>query len=346
MNPDIPGPIFIGGLDRSGTSLIYALLASHPRIAMTRRTNWWSYFADQYDDLEDDANLDRLLAKMSRYRRHRKLDPDFASLRAAFVSGPRTYGRLFGLLEAQNAERLGKPRWGDKSLHTERYADRVFTDFPTARLVHMVRDPRDRYASVLKRWKRLRGGVGAATAAWLASVRLAEQNSRNHPQQYLILRYEDLASDPESQLRRVSEFIGEAYDPTMLGMDAAEDFRASGGNSSYGGFEAGTISTRSIGRFRDSISLSDVAFIQATAGDAMARLGYEAVATDVPMPSRIAHLVLRWPKNLATMQAWQVRERFDDLRGRSPNAETLADRGGDRESPTHGTESTSQDLKE
>jgi len=343
---DTPGPIFIGGLDRSGTSLIYALLASHPRIAMTRRTNWWSYFADQYGDLDDAGNLDRLLADMSRYRRHRKLDPDFASLRAAVVSGPRTYGRLFGLLEAQHAERLGKPRWGDKSLHTERYADRVFSDFPTARLVHMVRDPRDRYASVLKRWKRLRGGVGAATAAWLASVRLAERNAREHPQQYLILRYEDLASDPEKELRRVSAFIGEAYDQAMLGMDAAEDFRATGGNSSYGGFEAGTISTRSIGRFRDSISLSDVAFIQATTGEAMAQLGYEAIPTDVPLPSRIAHLTLRWPWNLATMQAWRLRERFDDLRGRSPNAETLADRDGDVEPPIHSRESVGHDSKE
>ena len=33
------GPVFVAGLERSGTSLIFALLASHPNIAMTRRTN-------------------------------------------------------------------------------------------------------------------------------------------------------------------------------------------------------------------------------------------------------------------------------------------------------------------
>lgn len=330
MKEQLPGPIFIGGLDRSGTSLIYALLASHPRVAMTRRTNWWSYFSGQYGDLRDDANLDRLLAQMAKYRRHRKLEPDFAALRSAFRAGPRTYGRLYGLLQEQHAERLGKPRWGDKSLHTERYADRVFADFPTARLIHMIRDPRDRYASVLKRWKRLRGGVGAATAAWLASVRLAEHNVRRYPGQYLILSYEDLASDPQTQLRRVSAFIGEEYAPRMLRMEAAEDFRLTGGNSSYGGFEAGAISTRSIGRFRETIPTSDVAFIQARARRAMANHGYDLVSTPMSPSARIKHVVIGWPLSLATMQAWRLRERVDDLRGRSPNAETLGD--GEKES--------------
>ncbi|MFN2221113.1 MAG: sulfotransferase, partial [Candidatus Promineifilaceae bacterium] len=44
-------PVYVAGLERSGTSLMYALLASHPRIAMTRRTNMWTHFYNQYGDL-------------------------------------------------------------------------------------------------------------------------------------------------------------------------------------------------------------------------------------------------------------------------------------------------------
>ncbi len=317
------GPIFIGGLDRSGTSLIYALLASHPRIAMTRRTNWWSYFYGQYGDLASDANLDRLLGVMARYRRHRKLQTDLAALREDFRAGPPEYGRLFGLMQDQHAARLGKPRWGDKSLHTERYADRVFGDFPEARIIHMLRDPRDRYASVLKRWKRLRGGVGAATAAWLASVRLGERNAEAHPGRYLILRYEDLARDPETTLRRVCDFIGERFEPAMLGMEGADDFRSSGGNSSYGGFDVGVISTRSIGRYRESISASEVAFIERRAGSDMATHGYEAERRQLSPAERVRYVARDYPVNLLLMQAWRVRERVDDLRGRSPSPDTL-----------------------
>ena len=56
------GPIFIGGVERSGTSLLYALLASHPNIAMTRRTNMWPYFYKLYGNLAKPENLDRLLS--------------------------------------------------------------------------------------------------------------------------------------------------------------------------------------------------------------------------------------------------------------------------------------------
>ncbi len=323
------GPIFIGGLDRSGTSLIYALLASHPRIAMTRRTNWWSYFYGQYGDLASDANLDRLLGVMARYRRHRKLQTDLAVLREDFRRGTPDYGRLFGLMQDQHAARLGKPRWGDKSLHTERYADRVFGDFPEARIIHMLRDPRDRYASVLKRWKRLRGGVGAATAAWLASARLGERNSEAHRGRYLILRYEDLARDPQTTLERVCDFIGEGFDSAMLGMEGADDFRSSGGNSSYGGFDVGVISTRSIGRFREAISSSEIAFIERRAGSVMAAHGYESDGQPLSSAERARYLARDYPINLLLMQAWRLRERIDDLRGRSPSPDTILRDDGD-----------------
>ena len=113
------GPIFVAGLERSGTSLLYALLASHPRIAMTRRTNLWTHFYGQYGELGDPANLDRCIDVLLRYKRIVKLEPDEVRLRRDFAQGPPTYGRLFALLEEQHAQRLGRPRWGDKSLHTE-----------------------------------------------------------------------------------------------------------------------------------------------------------------------------------------------------------------------------------
>lgn len=321
------GPIFVGGLDRTGTSLIYALLASHPRIAMTRRTNWWSYFHGRYGDLADDRNLDRLLDAMARYRRHRKLAPDFASLRAAFVAGPRTYGRLFALLESQYAARLGRGRWGDKSLHTERHAATVFEEFPDARIVHMIRDPRDRYASVLKRWKSVRGGIGAATAAWLASVELGERNVRRYPGRYLLLRYEDLAASPETSLRGVSRFIGESYDAGMLTMEGAEEFRSTGGNSSYGAFDAGTISTRSIGRFRDALSDAEIAFVQGRAGAKMRAHGYELVPLPMTRGARIRYWVRDLPLNAAKFVGWRARERLYDILGRSPGAHTMEPEG-------------------
>ena len=147
-------PILVTGADRSGTSLMFALLASHPRISMVRRTNLWRWFYGGFGDLSEPANLDRCLETMLRYKRLQQLEPSPERIRREFASGKPTYGRLFALLHVQNAMRSNKQRWGDKSLHTEHFADRVFAEFPEAKMIHMIRDPRDRYASISRRYQR------------------------------------------------------------------------------------------------------------------------------------------------------------------------------------------------
>lgn len=311
-----PGPIYIAGLERSGTSLIFALLASHPNIAMTRRTNLWTHFYDQYGDLADPMNLDRCLATMMRYKRLLVLEPDAERLRTDFLAGERTYGRLFALLEEQYAERLGKPRWGDKSLHTERYAAPIFDAYPGARIVHMMRDPRDRYASSYARWKVRRGGVGAGAAEWLASVRLARGNEQRYPDRYRVVRYETLATQPEATLREICSFIGEAYAPEMLAMEGAAGFRDQGSNSSYGPQEPGVISTSSIGKFRQVLSPRQIAFIEMVTKDEMASFDYEPEGPRLPVAERLRFAVADVPIESAHLIAWRAREGARDRAGR------------------------------
>jgi Sulfotransferase family len=309
------GPIFIAGPDRSGTTLIYALLASHPDISMVRRTNMWRYFHLRYGDLGVAANLDRCLNDMITYRRMRHLEPDVDRIRKEFGQGPPTYARLFSLFHEHNAERAGKRRWGDKSLHTEHYASRVFAEFPDARIIHMVRDPRDRYASVRKRWGGDVSRVGAATGRWLTSTRAGHRNRTRDPDRYLMLRYEDLAREPEATMRMVCSFIGAEFSPSMLAMGAAPEHRDSGGNSSFGDVEPGAISTRAIGRFRQVLSPSELAFIQLLARREMADMDYQRERVLFTPAMRLRYLAWDLPIHLARLVGALTIERLDRRRG-------------------------------
>jgi hypothetical protein len=303
-----PGPVFVAGQERSGTSLMYALLGSHPNIAMTRRTNLWRYFYGRFGDLGDPANLERCLAMLLRYRRIVVLELDPVRLRREFSAGEPTYARLFWLIEQQVADRLGKPRWGDKSLHTERHADEILAVYPGARILHMVRDPRDRFASVLVRWKVRRGGVGAGTAAWLASVELGERNQRRYPDQYRIVRYETLVRAPFETLHKVCDFIGEPYRDEMLDMDGAATFREQGGNSSYGRRAVGKISPDSIGRFREVLTPRQIAFIDHAAARPMRRLDYLPEDVRLTPAERLRFSLADRPLNTGSLLAWRARE--------------------------------------
>jgi hypothetical protein len=310
-------PIYIAGLERSGTSLIYALLGSHPAIAMTRRTNLWTHFYDQYGDLGKPENFERCLTMMLRYKRIVRLNPNPARIHREFYQGERSYARLFALLGEHYAEQQGKPRWGDKSLNTERYADVIFASFPEARMIHMIRDPRDRYASALTRWGRSRGGVGAGTAMWLWSAAMAQRNRARYPGQYIILRYEMLIFQPEEALREICAFVGEMYSPLMLTMRNAQQFRDEGGNSSYGRRDPGVISTNSIGRFRNVLSRRQIAYIERTAGREMASFGYMLDNNDLSVAEKGIYHLLEVPLNLARGGAWRMREAVLDRKGRA-----------------------------
>jgi hypothetical protein len=183
---------------------MYALLASHSNIAMANLgSNMWTFFYGQYGDLGRRENFEQCLAALMRYKNALILDPDAERIRKEFWQGEPTYARLFALLQEHFAERAGKRRWGDKTSYVERYADQIFGAYPGAVMIHLIRDPRDRYASAIKRWGTQKGRVGGATARWLYSVGLARRNLKKYPDQYRVVRYETLVSQPEATVREI-----------------------------------------------------------------------------------------------------------------------------------------------
>lgn len=265
-------PIFVTGPDRSGTSLLYALLGSHPEISMVRRTNLFRWFYDRFGDLADVDNFERCLSTMLRYQRMAPLEPDAESIRAEFAAGEPTYARLFEIVHRQHADRLAKRRWGDKSLHTEHFADDVFEAFPHARMLHVMRDPRDRHASVMRRYDRVDKNIGSVTARWTASASAARRNVRKHGDRYLLVRYEDLVTDVRGVLGGICRFIGEEFREEMLDMGGVPEHEL--GNSSFGSFAPRTISASAVGRYRTVLRPEEVTFIELAAGGHMRRLGY------------------------------------------------------------------------
>jgi hypothetical protein len=245
----------------------------------------------------------------------RHLSPDADRIRREFLEGPATYGRLFALFHAHHAQRQGKTRWGDKSLHTERYAPDVFAEFPDARIIHMIRDPRDRFASVRKRYNGAHRQVGASTGRWLGSTRAGLRHERKYPRNYMLVRYEDLARSPQLTMERVCRFVGLDVVPEMFAMGGAPDHRDGGGNSSFGDLEPGAISTKAIGRFRDVLTPAETSYIQLLTGRELRALGYSEVDVQFASGEKLRYLVGDLPMQFARMTAAESLAAVERRRG-------------------------------
>jgi sulfotransferase family protein len=332
------GPIFIGGPDRSGKTLLAAILGSHSEIAISAvGSNMWTFFYGQFGDLADDRNLDRCLAAMLGYRHVRFTEPDGERIRRDFVAGERSYARLFALFQEQHAERLGKPRWGDQTGLVERYADQIMAAYPGVRMIHMIRDPRDRYEASLALWPKGRGRVGAACARWRYSVDLADRNRRRFGDRYLVVRYEDLVTRPEDTAREVSSFVGTEFEPQMLELRGMPSYRAkleasvrnAGGDPEAAGV---LISPAFIGGYRGRIQPRELAFMQGRLGKRMVAHGYRLDPIPMAVRERLHYLLLDLPLNLARMYGWQgletIQHHAPRWLGRTPVRAKLVAREG------------------
>ncbi len=308
----MPRPILLTGADRSGTTLLFGLLGSHPDVAMVRRSNLWRWFDRRFGDLGDPANLEALLDALSRYPRLGALQPDWDSIhRRAVAMRPPSYGAVFRLLFEDMAMRRAVGHWGDKSLHHEHHADRIFDAWPDASMIHVVRDPRDRYASVSRRHSRTGKGEGTKRMAsingrWLDSIEAGERNRKVHGSRYRVIRYEDVAREPEASMRTLCTFLSLEYDPSMLRLTALSDHQDAEGNSTFEQFQPQTISTRPIGRYREVLDPDEVASVEALCRTAMQTMGYPV--------SELAAPSMRWrlrtyPEDYARTALWRLRQR-------------------------------------
>ena len=316
-------PIFIGGPDRCGKTTLQAFLASHPSIAIPAvGSNFWTYFYGQYGDLSRAENLERCLNAFAHYKHAVFLQPDWERIRREFRQGEATYARLFALFHEHYAERMGKPRWGDQTGLIERYADAIFAAFPAARMIHLIRDPRDRYAASLALWPNGKGRVGGAAARWLYSVRWAQRNLARYPDRYRVVRYETLVAQPEATLQEICTFLDEPYTPHMLTMADAPGHRAK--LCGEQGYQSGPVplSTRFIGSYRGIVPEPEVAFMQMVARPQMRFFHYEEENIWFAAAARLRFWLYDTPLNLLRLYAWHsleaIQHNFPAHFGRRP----------------------------
>jgi hypothetical protein len=317
------GPIFITGLTRSGKSLLCRLIGLHPNIATyNMEFRMWPRFYLRFGDLSQDTNFERCLNAMLSYKNLQSfINNDADYIRKKFQEGEKTYGRLFSLFFEYNAEKCGKPRWSDQSQKIERYARFIFADCPAAKIIHMIRDPRDRYASkkITRRHKgekNIFGDFYRHINGWLYSVYLSENNRKLFPNRYKIIRYESLVSQPRETLQDIFIFLNETDISGSLLEKALLGFPDDRGSS-----EHHMVSTDYIGRFHEAMSVHQIVFMQIQSQKAMNLHNYILAPIKISLKDYLLLFFLDWPifmviklkNSVVSMLIYRIRSNFRQL---------------------------------
>ncbi len=296
MPPDAR-PVFIGGLDQSGKTPLRRILDASSTVAFSRRLYLWTTIYGRYGDLEDDANLAHCMRDLERHPGIREHGIDLASVEVALRRGPRDYAALVALIGEQMARAAGRDRWGMQEGGTEARAGQVFETFPHARLLHMVRDPRDRHLAIAAD-RRRPGLLGVSLATWRRNAHRARTNRRRYGDRYLVIRFEDLVAAPVEIARRVGQFIDEP-DVGALERAAAEWAERQRRSSSSGDDPERQWRTMR----REELLLAD-----RIVGPELQAFGYRRHAPRLSPAERIRYVVADLPLNGASAMLSAARE--------------------------------------
>ena len=271
-------PFFVIGAARSGTTLLRLMLGHHSKICRCEEMDFVTPFLKRSRRPVDVKKYHEYLKahrgfRLSGYSVDRSLDFD-ALVQSFFVQRQ----------EVDRAELVGA------AVHHA--VDQIPLIWPNAKLIHLVRDPRDvARSSVAMGWC---GTAWNGAVPWIdvhdGWVRLRESMPFGS---LLEVRFESLIANVEWELSRICEFLGVDFEPTMTGID--KDTTYSKPNPAIAN------------SWRDSAPPRDVAEIEARIGpQRLAQAGY----TPSGVPTLRLHALRRfeiWLRDLVCRLRFRVR---------------------------------------
>ncbi len=196
--------VFVGGLHRSGTTPLAAVLADHPQVSGLADTgvleNEGIFLQDVYPQL-------RQLGGMGRFAFNDKAHLTEESALAT----PATAKRLFAAWSPYWD--LTRPVLVEKSPNNMLMAGFLQKVFPGSRMVVMVRNPIV-VALAMAKWDplvitrkgRRRVGFEGYVRHWVHAHEIVRQDA-SRLGGMLVVRYEDLVSHPDRELERIRQFL-------------------------------------------------------------------------------------------------------------------------------------------
>jgi hypothetical protein len=207
------------------------------------------------------------------------------------------------------ARTQGATRWAVYNPDNVLRMVRIKREIPDAMFVHMIRDGRDIALSLSKMggftplpWDRRSRALPATALYWEWMVRRGQSAGRDLGPDYIEVHYEELVSEREATLLRLSQFLDHDLDAERI--HKAGLGRLTETNSSFRDGR-GKIEGSPVNRWKEKLSREEVAGLEALVSECLLDLGY---ALTIPESERRPGLKEKWMRitycNMLNTKLW------------------------------------------
>jgi len=220
--------VFIVGRGRSGTTLLQDILDRHPEILFPIESRLILYLSDKYAGTHKitSAFITALLNDLyseHKFKKHWKVPrADMARAFFDFENTRLDLEAICKIIYLQYISMYDKTvirLIGDKNPTYSLFIPTLIRIFPSAKFIHLVRNPKDNVVSHRKTFGRT--NLALMARGWVCYNQAIEEQKKLCPDKFITIRYEDLVSDPMQVLRLVSKHI--AIPITSINLDPISD---------------------------------------------------------------------------------------------------------------------------
>lgn len=299
----IDNPIFLCGHRKSGTTLLLSLFDNHPNLNVYPPDSgfWYGYYP-RYEEshfTNEEKSQRAVNVMINNFKsdlenleswKSRKIDFDFNELIQRFktslpnssINPKVVLDTLMTVFFEMQADQEIKKAWMEKTTSTEIYAIEAANWYKNAKFIHLIRDPRDNFASLKSGWEDRYVDQNDSPERLLQSLlerglyglKLASTNLEVlGSDRYKVVKFEDLVNDSEFVMKDLCGFLNIDFDKKLL---IPTYFGLPWKGNNFDGLQFSKASNVNVDRWKERIDEHEAKVIEYHGADLMEKWGYSA----------------------------------------------------------------------
>jgi hypothetical protein len=267
--------VFIGGCQRSGTTLLASLIGSSKNVLTIPEA---PFKFDLINSFENNNNLNvghlnTLISKNDRFRIWNSscvdINDNINTIEAYFDALIECYNKTHSI--KSNYE-----LWVDHTTENLKYSVTILKYFPKAKFINIVRDGRAASASVLPLdWGP--NDISECAKWWIESICHGLATEKLLNDKVLSIKYENLLTDPKNILKKVFNFLELDFDYSELSTDG---FKLPKYTRKQHHKVGKGLDVKSISNWETTLTDIEIDLFQNKTGDLLTNLGYVPIKFD------------------------------------------------------------------
>jgi hypothetical protein len=204
--------VLIGGMPRSGTTLMETVVGSHPRVAIPPGDFPFAELA------ASGLSVDQIFSAMQK-----KATWSFWRVKELESLVDQDYRDAFRKTLIRYADGIDKDIAGAKAPYSEFYLDtiRSWLSDDDMKFIYVLRNPFDVMASIKhskihSSWKAFTDLIEVQARNWVRSTTIILARTQQEPLNFKIVRYEHLLEDPMASCAELCKFLGVDFEPDSM----------------------------------------------------------------------------------------------------------------------------------